>query len=323
MRHNLSRAIPVLLALAAGANAQPQFNADNDLIRPKDYREWVYLTTGLGMSYGPMAANQQSDASPVFDNVFVNPSSYKAFMATGKWPDKTIFILELRASTSHGSINKAGHFQTDVVAVEAAVKDEAHIPDKWGYFGFRDSPSAQAASAKIFPKSAGCLACHTTNGAVDNTFVQFYPTLLEVAEAKGTLKASYRPVPTPAKFFHVINDQGWDKGHTLFEQTKATDPEANIFRESALNALGYQLLAAGKKTEAVDVLKLATASYPASCNAQDSLAELYEANGQKELAIEASKRAIELAASDTKASADRKQRVIDSAKKRMEKLGAQ
>jgi hypothetical protein len=28
------------------------------------------------------------------------------------------------------------------------------------------------------------------NGAVDQTFVQFYPTLIPVAKAKGTFKAS-------------------------------------------------------------------------------------------------------------------------------------
>jgi hypothetical protein len=323
MRHNFLRAIPVLLALAAGANAQPQFTADNQLIRPKDYREWVYLTSGLGMSYGPATANQMSDASPVFDNVFVNPSSYKAFLATGKWPDKTIFLLEIRSSASHGSINKNGHFQTDVVAMEAAVKDEAHIPDKWGYFGFTERAGAVSASAKIFPKSAGCFACHTTNGAVDNTFVQFYPALLEVAEAKGTLNASYHPVPTPTKLVRIISDQGWDKGHAVLEEVKARDPEADIFKESALNLMGYRLLGAGKKTEAVAVLKLATENYPASCNAQDSLAEIYEANGQKDLAIASSEKAIELAGSDTKVGADRKQRVIDGAKKRIERLRGQ
>jgi len=35
-----------------------------------------------------------------------------------------------------------------------------------------------------------CQSCHSQNGAVDNTFVQFYPTLLEVAKQKGTLKAA-------------------------------------------------------------------------------------------------------------------------------------
>ena len=39
--------------------------------------------------------------------------------------------------------------------------------------------------------TATCYACHSTNGAVENTFVQFYPTLLEVATRKGTLRESY------------------------------------------------------------------------------------------------------------------------------------
>jgi len=323
MSQHLLRLIPALLALSAGAAAQPQFTADNQLIRPKDYREWVYLTSGLGMSYGPLSANQMSDASPVFDNVFVNPSSYKAFLATGKWPDKTIFILEIRSSASHGSINKNGHFQTDVVAIEAAVKDEAHIPDKWGYFGFTEGAGKLTASAKIFPKSAGCFACHTANGAVDNTFVQFYPVLLEVAEAKGTVNASYHPVLTPTKLVQIISEQGWDKGHAVFEEVQAKDPDADIFKESALNLMGYRLLAMGKKPEAVAVLKLAAARYPSSCNAQDSLAEIYEANGQKDLAIESSEKAIAFAANDTKVGADRKQRVIDGARKRIEKLRGQ
>ncbi len=308
-------------AMAADAGGGPQFTSDNQLVRPTDYRSWIYLTSGLGMSYGPAAANQRADANPPFDNVFVNPKSYNEFVATGKWPDKTIFILELRASTSHGSINKAGYFQSDVVAVEAAVKDEAHIPDKWGYFGFSGAPGALAKSAKIFPRSAGCFACHTTNGAVDNTFVQFYPTLLEIAEAKGTLNANFpRPVPTPAKFFHVISDQGWETGHALYEEAKAKDPEAAILKESSLNRLGYQLLSAGKKQEAVAVMQLAAASYPASANAQDSLAEICEANGQTSLAVQASEKAIELAGSDSNIDPDRKRRVMESAQQRIARL---
>ena len=35
------------------APAGPQYAADNTLVRPADYREWVYLTSGLGMTYGP------------------------------------------------------------------------------------------------------------------------------------------------------------------------------------------------------------------------------------------------------------------------------
>jgi hypothetical protein len=36
-----------------------------------------------------------------------------------------------------------------------------------------------------------CYGCHKAHAAVDSTFVQFYPTLLPLAKARGTLAASY------------------------------------------------------------------------------------------------------------------------------------
>ncbi len=160
----------------------PSFTADNQLVRPENYREWVYLTSGLGMTYG--APSESGNAAPSFDNVFVNPSSYRAFVQTGKWPDKTILVLEIRASESKGSINRGGHYQTGVRAVEVNVKDEKRFPTKWAFFGFQ----GEAKTARQIPATAACYTCHAEHGAVDNTFVQFYPTLLEVAKRKGTVK---------------------------------------------------------------------------------------------------------------------------------------
>ncbi len=56
----------------------------------------MFVTSGLGMTY-----NQPTGAprTPSFTNVYVNPPAYRAFMKTGQWPDKTMFILEVRAST--------------------------------------------------------------------------------------------------------------------------------------------------------------------------------------------------------------------------------
>ena len=177
----------LLAAMAAGLAAQtaadgPQFTGDGELQLPKDYRQWVFLSSGLGMTYGPAA--QASQGEPLFDNVFVNPSSYRAFLESGRWPDRTMFILEIRRSTGKGSINNGGHYQGGVTSVEAAVKDEKRFPQKWAYFGF-----GRGEKAKALPASSTCNACHSKNGAVENTFVQFYPTLLEVARAKGTLNA--------------------------------------------------------------------------------------------------------------------------------------
>lgn len=135
------------------------------------------------MSYTPHA-NETAAENPTFDNVFVTRTAYRSFLSTGKWPDKTMFVLELRASASKGSINQNGHFQTSLMGMEAEVKDESRFPGKWAFFDF----SGSAASATAIPSSASCYSCHAQNGVVDNTFVQFYPTLLEIAKQKGTLK---------------------------------------------------------------------------------------------------------------------------------------
>jgi hypothetical protein len=125
--------------------------------------------------------------NPQFDNVLVEPSAYREFLKTGKWPEKTMFALEIRQSESKGSINKGGQFQTGLGALEIAVKDTKRFDDGWGYFGFNGTSQ----TATKFGPQAGCNNCHSANGAVEHTFVQFYPTLLEVARQKGTLRKSY------------------------------------------------------------------------------------------------------------------------------------
>ncbi len=82
------------------------------MLLPKDYREWVFLSSGLGMTYTP-----SSTPNPNFDNVFVNPEAYQSFLKTGTWPDKTVLILEGRASDGKVSINKDGRVQANVVGV--------------------------------------------------------------------------------------------------------------------------------------------------------------------------------------------------------------
>jgi hypothetical protein len=173
-------------AAAASASDGPQFGSDGKLVRPVDYRRWVYVSSGFGMSYSPAAA---ASANPTFTNGFVNPSSYEYFLANGKWPDKTIFVLEEYSSTSHGSINQHGSYQQHLEGLAVEVKDEKRFPDTWAYFGF--SPDAKNAGA-ITPGKNDCWQCHELNAAVEHSFVQFYPELLNVARAKGTIKPSVK-----------------------------------------------------------------------------------------------------------------------------------
>src|SRR6185436_7821656 len=113
------------------ASDLPVFTPEGELMLP-DYRQWVFLGSGLGMTYGPAAP--RPGENPSLDNVFVNPSAYEKFKETGHWPDGTTFALEVRFSTSNGSINKGGHYQTDLAALEVEVKDSKRFPQGMSFF---------------------------------------------------------------------------------------------------------------------------------------------------------------------------------------------
>jgi len=159
---------------------------DGDRLRaPPDYREWIYATTGLDMSYSRV----NLPGHHMFDNVFVNPAAWQAYKRTGTWADGTVMVLETRGADTKGSINKRGYFQdTDLMGVEVHVKDVARFGgDGWAFFTFEDV----GAPAAMIPRDKDCYGCHKAHGAVDSTFVQFYPTMLSLAKVKGTLAASY------------------------------------------------------------------------------------------------------------------------------------
>src|SRR5262249_13691063 len=131
---------PLLLSLAVLFSAfgfqqtsarVPEYTSDGKIKFPADYRQWVYLTTGFDMSYNPAL---QMDHH-MFDNVFVNPEAYKAFVQTGTWPDKTTLVLEARRGVDKGSINQKGSYQdTELMGFEVHVKDASRFPGKWAFF---------------------------------------------------------------------------------------------------------------------------------------------------------------------------------------------
>jgi len=206
-----------LFALASDAPTNsPSYTSDGELRLPANYRQWVYLSTGFDMSY----TAGMNMGHHMFDNVFVNPESYQSFLKTGTWPDKTMLALEVRGAKSKGSINQAGNFQdTELMGLEVHVKDVARFKDQgnWAFFGFDASsipgPSssgpyshsnATSVAAKLtspmIPASAECYSCHAQHAAVDTTFVQFYPTLLPIAQSRSTLPSSFlKDQSSPAK----------------------------------------------------------------------------------------------------------------------------
>lgn len=177
-----------ILLLAASPEAKgprPQYDANGNLLRPTDYREWIFLSSGLGMNYNAAAGGHD-----MFTNVFVPRWAYQEFLKSGKWPEQTMWVVEERGAESKGSINQHGHFQTDWMGMAVEVKDSSRFPDKWGYFSYGENNQ----TAEAMPKGSPCFACHDAHAAVEHTFVQFYPTLKSVAKKFGTYNESREQV---------------------------------------------------------------------------------------------------------------------------------
>lgn len=195
---NASKPALLLLAMALfgvspenAANAPtsegPAYTSDAQLRRPQNYRDWVWLTSDYHTASDP--AKMQAGEHRLFNNIFVNPEAYKAFLQSGTWPDKTMLVVEQRAAEEMGSSNpnQKGMDQSSVIGVGVHVKDETRFPGKWAFFGFQNGKT----TAGMIPATAACYSCHAARGAVDTTFVQFYPTLQPIAKSKNTLSPAY------------------------------------------------------------------------------------------------------------------------------------
>ena len=164
---------------------EPRFTAANELIHPEGYREWVFIGASLGMGYNENVPKQET-----FHNLYLNPGAYGEYKRTGRFPEKSIIVMEVLTAGSQASINKRGQFEDRSLGVEAAVKDSSRFPEGWAYFGFIRSGQPDAKTTAAFPKEA-CWDCHHAHGQTDNVFTQFYPVLRRSGAAAA-------PAATPA-----------------------------------------------------------------------------------------------------------------------------
>jgi hypothetical protein len=171
----------ILSAAALGSQErmfQPRFTAGNELIRPEGFRDWMFVGSNLNMGYAEGGEPKESR----FHNIYIQREAYKEYTTTGKFPDKTVLVMEVIAAGTNASINKRGQFEDKALGIEVALKDEQRFPEKWAYFNFigKDGPLPQS---KAFAKEA-CFKCHNEHAASDNVFVQFYPVLRDAKPAR-------------------------------------------------------------------------------------------------------------------------------------------
>jgi Flp pilus assembly protein TadD len=83
----------------------------------------------------------------------------------------------------------------------------------------------------------------------------------------------------------TIATSGIDRAAKQYYEVKTAVPATYNLDEDELNALGYQLIQAGKFKQAIRIFQLNVEAYPRSGNTYDSLAEAYMDDGDSSLAV--------------------------------------
>lgn len=157
-------------ALAAAASAGPSFDAEGRILIPENMDRWPTVGTTYALQY-------EGDAGGMtLNTVRLDPESYDAYVATGKFPVGAIMQLEVRRPLEEIAPAKGGKTQGAIVGRSLHVKDEKAGPGTWTFYGF----GAGAKTGSAIPRSQACYSCHEQHaGATDTVFMQFYPTLSE------------------------------------------------------------------------------------------------------------------------------------------------
>jgi len=167
------------LAIGATSSEPARFDPTGRLLRPADYREWVFV----GSPITPNDLNDGKAAFPEFHHVYVDPASWEHYGKTGEFREGTIFVKELVSVGSKRAASGNGYFAGERIGLEATVKSRRRFPNEpgnWAYFRFTDDEAAGGAAlrerADPMP-TASCNACHAASARSDWVFSQYYPAL--------------------------------------------------------------------------------------------------------------------------------------------------
>lgn len=149
--------------------------------------------------------------------------------------------------------------------------------------------------------------------------VAWYADTLVKNPADPKAAVTVKNTPTRQFWQKATTPDGVGAAVQLFYDTVERNPRAIVIPEGQLNLLGYVHLQAGRVAQAIQLFRLNTMLYPKSANTFDSLGDAYLANGQNELALRSSEKAIALL-KDDRVGEERKKAIRDSAEQKIAKL---
>jgi dienelactone hydrolase len=209
------------------------------------------------------------------------------------------------------------------VPVFFAVADDDEFPPavqemEWLY-SLTSSPGKKFVHYAKGGHGADMFAAHPE---LERIIVDWYVTTLIKTPGRAPAVKDRPAIPQQARDLDLIDQPGGPaKVAKKLADARQHDPNATLFPEAMVNVIGYEYMQSGDTKAAVEILKLNAEAYPNSPNVYDSLSDAYLADGQKDLARQNAKRALELLVSDTTDDAQRRDGIRASAEEKMKQLG--
>jgi dienelactone hydrolase len=130
------------------------------------------------------------------------------------------------------------------------------------------------------------------------------------------------PWSAESRFLALADEpDGMRKAEQMYANERRADPSVVLFSEELINRFGYEHLAMGDTRVAIELFQMNVTAYPNSPNVYDSLGDAYLAAGQKDLARRNAQKALELLATDTTDSPQRRDAIRGSAEQKLKQLG--
>lgn len=160
----------------------------------------------------------------------------------------------------------------------------------------------------------------TAHPELPDTIVKWFSTTLTAAPAAP--QSEKKPLSRNASLLNLLDEPGGAaKAVEIYNEEHKRDPKYPPLSETIVNRIGYEHLALGDTQDAIQILRMNVTAYPNSANAYDSLSDAYFAAGQKDLARQNAKKALELLATDTSGPAERRKGIQESAEQKLKQLG--
>jgi dienelactone hydrolase len=154
--------------------------------------------------------------------------------------------------------------------------------------------------------------------------VDWYVTTLIKTPGHAPAPNDLPSIPENIAILEMIDNAGGaEKAAQKLAVARQSDPKAVLFPEAIVNFMGYEHMQAGDIKGAVEIMKLNATAYPESPNVYDSLGDAYVADGQKDLARQNAKKALELLPSDTIDPPARRDAIKASAEQKLKQLGSE